>query len=324
MWRLAAATLHLVSAEGLRSASAVSRFGPNNCVSVQRSAAGTCVLATNCPAQTDIENFEFAFICVTADHRLQKHSFGVGGFDLVEAFDTQVPCASCRAPTASDGAVSLKGDGATQAPAAAPASAPAQTTATPVPTVAPVNAEKGKPAEASFYGPAHCVSTYRSPAGTCVMQTRCEDADIHNYNFGLTCVDAKGESTRHLFGKNSFDPRETFDTLIDCQLCLGLDNKAAQPASTTVPPSDGSAKLVGGGTKVISSSSDARVSRLETEVATLESRVATLEKLVPASPAAALRHGHSLHEDHTDVAGIESVDTSVDVSDDGGDDDWGY
>merc|ERR1719316_447578 len=47
------------------------------------------------------------------------------------------------------------------------------------------------------------------------------------YNFGLTCVDAEGSTTRHLFGVNSFDPEETFDTLVECKLCLGLDGDDA-------------------------------------------------------------------------------------------------
>ena len=43
------------------------------------------------------------------------------------------------------------------------------------------------------------------------------------YQYGLTCVDDKGDSVRHMFGEESFDAVETFDTLIDCSLCLGLD-----------------------------------------------------------------------------------------------------
>ena len=41
------------------------------------------------------------------------------------------------------------------------------------------------------------------------------------YNFGLTCVDSEGSTTRHLFGVNSFDPEETFDTLVRTQLDWG-------------------------------------------------------------------------------------------------------
>merc|ERR1719443_80134 len=41
---------------------------------------------------------------------------------------------------------------------------------------------------------------------------------------GLICVDDKGYPVKHLFGKNSFDAKETFDTLIKCERCMGLDN----------------------------------------------------------------------------------------------------
>merc|ERR1719399_570973 len=66
------------------------------------------------------------------------------------------------------------------------------------------------------YGPSKCVSTYKSPQGHCMMQTACSQANITDYEFGLICVDKAGAPTRHLFGRNSFDPDETFDTLIMC------------------------------------------------------------------------------------------------------------
>jgi hypothetical protein len=79
----------------------------------------------------------------------------------------------------------------------------------------------------SKYGPDGCISTYVSPKNTCMMKTDCkkqaESGALKNYDFGLTCVDEDGKSTRHLFGTNSFDSEETFDTLIDCKLCIGLD-----------------------------------------------------------------------------------------------------
>merc|ERR1719188_2393043 len=56
------------------------------------------------------------------------------------------------------------------------------------------------------------------------MRTKCSKAEIHNYTFGLVCVDKVGAPVRHLFGKESFDPEETFDTLIACDQCLGLED----------------------------------------------------------------------------------------------------
>jgi len=55
------------------------------------------VISTKCQA-SDIAKFEFAFICTTPQHEVQKHSFGVGGFDEVENFDTEVQCLTCTAP----------------------------------------------------------------------------------------------------------------------------------------------------------------------------------------------------------------------------------
>jgi hypothetical protein len=74
------------------------------------------------------------------------------------------------------------------------------------------------------YGPRDCVSTYRSQEGHCIMKTNCRLADIRDYNFGLVCVDTDQVPVRHLFGKDSFDPQETFDTLIKCEQCLGLED----------------------------------------------------------------------------------------------------
>merc|ERR1719201_70235 len=74
------------------------------------------------------------------------------------------------------------------------------------------------------YGPNDCVSTYKSKEGHCIMQTNCKKADIANYEFGLVCVDKTGSPVRHLFGKDSFDAEETFDTLVKCDQCLGLED----------------------------------------------------------------------------------------------------
>merc|ERR1719440_696749 len=64
------------------------------------------------------------------------------------------------------------------------------------------------------------------------MNTACSKANITNYEFGLICVDKAGAPTRHLFGRDSFDPDETFDTLIECEQCLGLEDIADDIALT--------------------------------------------------------------------------------------------
>merc|ERR1719327_2519965 len=78
------------------------------------------------------------------------------------------------------------------------------------------------PSYAAFYGPGGCVTTYKGPAGTCIMETSCEGESMANYTYGLMC-DKGGERVRHVFMGDAFDPVESFDTLIECDLCLGLD-----------------------------------------------------------------------------------------------------
>merc|ERR1719238_83080 len=174
------------------------KYGPEHCVSLTRSAAGTCVIETDCAAP-DIQNFTFDFICTDGVGTKVQHSFGEGNFDPKENFDTGVTCAECE-PTEGGVLVETKSEeGEANVP----------------------------PSDAAFYGPGGCVATYRSGAGTCVMQTRCTGKDTTEYNFGLSCVDPEGSTTRHLFGVNSFDPEETFDTLVECKLCLGLDGDDA-------------------------------------------------------------------------------------------------
>merc|ERR1719159_1048457 len=74
------------------------------------------------------------------------------------------------------------------------------------------------------YGPGDCVSTWRDEkTGHCIVKTDCTGKDTTEYMFGLICEDDNGK-TRHLFGRDSFDAQETFDTLIPCKTCLKLDN----------------------------------------------------------------------------------------------------
>ncbi len=73
-------------------------FGPNSCVAVKRNEqTGTCVIETNCASSVNLDAVEFAFTCQLPT-MLQKHSFGKGGFDQVESFDTSVKCDSCGLP----------------------------------------------------------------------------------------------------------------------------------------------------------------------------------------------------------------------------------
>jgi chemotaxis protein histidine kinase CheA len=80
------------------------------------------------------------------------------------------------------------------------------------------------PSYAAFYGPGGCVTTYKGPSGSCIMETNCEGESMADFTYGLMCVDGKGERVRHVFMGDAFDSVETFDTLIECDLCLGLDS----------------------------------------------------------------------------------------------------
>merc|ERR1712216_427481 len=73
------------------------------------------------------------------------------------------------------------------------------------------------------FGPNNCVSTWRdAKTAHCIVQTACQGQSTTDYQFGLIC-DGSGGPVLHLFGKNSFEAVETFDTLIPCTQYLALD-----------------------------------------------------------------------------------------------------
>lgn len=79
------------------SVSGLKHFGPKHCISVyKKQETGTCVIETNCKG-INLDNVEFAFTC-QLPNMLQKHSFGKGGFDANESFDTSVKCDECGIP----------------------------------------------------------------------------------------------------------------------------------------------------------------------------------------------------------------------------------
>lgn len=309
-------------------------YGPNDCVSVSRSPAGTCVISTECQDQ-DTSQVEFAFNCEDdevedeADEVRTKvtwHSYGVGGFDAKEDFDTEVHCTRCAkpdlkspkaiveveqapedeeteeelpmrpAPTKAPRLRASRGAKVREDPTPArrveesdeeqessedsdevvPASAdavpgtvsavaerqaPGAATTTPMnavlivpttsvqvttPPVIQVDVDDAAAAAENdlsdmakdiskslsmdsdggssvTFGPDNCVKVYRSSAGHCIMQTKCTGSYMEGYEYGLVCADEHGKPTRHMFGQNSFSPEETFDTLIQCDQCLGLE-----------------------------------------------------------------------------------------------------
>lgn len=236
-------------------------YGPQNCVELSKTAAGTCMIKTNCD-NVDTSKFDFAFVCVTQDGGKEsqvKHEFGAGGFDSDEDYDTEVKCDECLTEARPLAVHSLVAN-------TAPDSS----------TPAVVTASSAPPAAAAFYGPGGCIATYRSQQGTCVVQTRCATQSTKDYTYGLTCVDAKGASAKHLFGKNSFDAEESFDTLVECELCLGYDGAPKVAASNAT-------NTTGNATADPSIASD--VKTLQSEVKALQVAVKEIKDKLDTEPA---------------------------------------
>lgn len=268
---VSASTASCVVLEGRHSSSSSSasltpakagRFGPNDCVSVERSSAGFCVIKTECHGR-DTSSLEFAFDCWSASGDIFRHAYGKGGFGEQEAFDTEVQCAECH-PPANDqfaspaAAVAAKAINIARSVASKVSQKPPANLAH-LPGVRNPTSPAGRAAAAiagteqaspnakpqvagglgelatrtaaaqspsvSRYGPNKCISTWRSREGHCIVQTACQNVDISNYEPGLICTDSNGKRTRHVFGRGSFDSVETFDTLAECSKCVGLDDQ---------------------------------------------------------------------------------------------------
>jgi len=223
--RVTLTLLACVVAHGSVDSRKKSRFGPDDCVTLSRSAeSGSCIITTDCNDEVDttaFQDFEVSFLCSSNDESVPsvRHAFPGSEWAATEVYDTGVACDICEpAPDVATTATTV-------APAASNTTAAATTAAAAVQHIPPPSA--------AFYGPSGCVATYRSKEGTCIMQTRCGSQDISTYEFGLTCVDGQGETERHLFGTESFDTEETFDTLIECKLCLGLDGEQLSAQNDT-------------------------------------------------------------------------------------------
>jgi len=314
-------------------------FGPQNCVSLTRSAdGGSCVISTDCEG-ADLSTTEFSFDCIRQGGEIVRHSFGTGGFDPSEEFDTQVKCKSCETTSPAD--VVMKE--AIQAPVKTAQLKKAKEEVhqtVPAPVVFTVRARNSNKAasqgasagtaqvsaqadaKASFwpfsgssatasssepevvkYGPNGCVSTWRSSEGHCIIRTNCAKGgeSFSKYEFGLVCVDKVGSPVRHLFGRDSFDAEETFDTLIKCDKCLGLED---------IPD----AVALNG--EVVTLSKD--ISNLKDVMKNISINVQMLNaevfKSAPAAaapaPAAALLH-HSTAYHRTNVDNVAEVDQTV-------------
>jgi len=210
-------------------------FGPGQCVGLYRSPEGSCVLKTHC-LKKDIKDTEFAFVCYNSDQIMPHtlHSFGRGGFANEEAFDTKVLCKTC---TSVDSAFRSGSSVVRNALAALPLGRlPSLWNDRPTPPYNNTAFANFKPEEAAVFGPEYCLTTFRAPAGTCLIRTRCADVDLSGFNVGLTCLDKSGGYTRYLFGKDTFEKEETFDTLIECSKCLGVSSESSMFAMHALLP----------------------------------------------------------------------------------------
>jgi len=190
-------------------------FGPNSCATVSRSSKGTCVISTSC-GDNNVSAVEFAFVCYnpgsSVPHAL--HSFGMGGFEAVETFDSSVKCQRCSTVQNAFTGFDQSSMNMNSLPMGRTPSGDMGTL------------KEMTPQEAAFYGPKACISAFKSPAGTCIVQTRCGNTDISMFDVGITCLDKSGDYTRYLFGKGNFEKEETFDTRIECEVCLGVGSES--------------------------------------------------------------------------------------------------
>jgi len=213
-------------------------MGPSKCVSLTRSSEGSCVFTTRCHGVgvDALDTFEFALDCWNLPGEVVRHTFGYGGFDAEEEFDTQVSCQRCKVPAPEGERVSVE-TAATgkerrtglNAPIAADHSEVKALQSTVSAALSGVSTGKDSHADekgpVSRYGPGNCVSTWKDwNSGTCIMRTHCEGQDMTNYGYALMCIDDHGAQMKHLFGKGSFDVDETFDTLIECAQCLATNS----------------------------------------------------------------------------------------------------
>lgn len=286
------------------------RLGPQNCVSLSRSAAGTCVIGNACEG-VDTSSYEYAFNCWNSPRDLVRHSFGLGGFDADEEFDTSVPCERCEPPTG---------------PERLRAQAPKPRAASKLPSLVAARTSARLEAKAQF-GPGRCVSTWREEKSShCIMMTNCTNEDMGSYEYGLVCVDKDKEPVKHLFGKGSFDPEEVFDTLLVCAECKGLDESGdGKLNATAVVELEADVKELAAELK----SASQAIVKLNKELSTTTAKPATTTKKATSTttkPAALLHKGHNRHREvpvspPAAVADDEEVAEDDAGSDDGAPDD---
>lgn len=196
--------------------------GTPPCVEVRRSPQGTCEIVTRCAADTNLSGVEFGFTCLNRTS-VQRHSYGLGSFASEEAFDSGVRCERCGNLTGN--VTAGRGRDAAHEGADATDGPVADTEVQALERAAGTQYTGPYPEEVALMGPEHCVRAFLSPAGTCVMEMRCEGVDTSDYAPGFTCVHAGGGSTRHAFEPGTLHEVERRDSGVACEACLGLDTR---------------------------------------------------------------------------------------------------
>eukprot|EP00927_Polykrikos_kofoidii_P065262 TRINITY_DN61041_c0_g1_i1.p1 TRINITY_DN61041_c0_g1~~TRINITY_DN61041_c0_g1_i1.p1 ORF type:complete len:544 (-),score=92.90 TRINITY_DN61041_c0_g1_i1:69-1700(-) len=247
LWKLSLLLTPLCTRADYLRAATSTVFGPNNCVSLTKSQTQTCVISTDCSAES-IPQVSFAFVCINGTGetlRRNLHSYGMGGFEPQEKFDSGVTCDSCMTVDSAFAAVKQSRSDADASVAVLEQAAAIPKKAAPSPKGSPSTPKSAPRSLASspalstgamaMYGPSACISTYLSTGGTCLIQTRCQQQEISDFNVGVTCVDSTGDFTRYLFGKSAFIAEEIFDTRLRCAECLGIGSKPRFQRSAVLP-----------------------------------------------------------------------------------------
>eukprot|EP00927_Polykrikos_kofoidii_P061208 TRINITY_DN56074_c0_g1_i1.p1 TRINITY_DN56074_c0_g1~~TRINITY_DN56074_c0_g1_i1.p1 ORF type:complete len:300 (-),score=39.88 TRINITY_DN56074_c0_g1_i1:65-880(-) len=103
-------------------------------------------------------------------------------------------------------------------------------------------------------GPEGCVSLWTTNASHCMIRTECNNVDMRDYSIQFICADRAGGRTRQMFGTNSFDSEELFDTLIICDRCEpddGRDDEVSDVDPKQMPKELDLSETVGNLTKEI-------------------------------------------------------------------------
>lgn len=252
-------------------------------------------MESSCPSDGGSDDVHIAFVCETTDphtgrHKSRLHAFGRSTLASGESYNSRVVCDACFAP---DGG-NLKelsiawGSPKTQLPSdgynsALPAAEPARSL-----LLHRLTTTAATKSSVSFAGPGNCVAAYKSVTDTCVLETRCRsyEQDLNDFDYGLTCVDEDGETARHLYGRNSFEPEERFDTRLSCSLCLALDTRTHGESTSSHSTTGKSVEEAIADLKKLIGGAMDQMSKLETEVSSLKNKAQQQKKVEKVSEKA--------------------------------------